>query len=157
MRGPYKLTKLYPRGSYNLESLKSPSLVIFKKHGADLYPCPQYIKPFLHLKSSDYQFGNVYKGITSNLYKNAPISKFDPATPWAAPATYADILMEPFPSLSELDAKYDFWPESGNPFVHDKTAFPIGQRAKAPVLMNGYTNLLALIRLHYRHCNCFQL
>jgi hypothetical protein len=24
-------------------------------------------------------------------------------------------------------------------------------------LMNGYTNLLALIRLHYRHCNCFQL
>jgi hypothetical protein len=140
-RGPYKIPKLYPSGSYDLQSLKSPSLVIIKKHGADLYPCPQYIKPFQHVKSSDYQFGNIHKGITSNPYKNASISEFNPARPWAAPAAYADVTMEPFPSISELDAEYDSWPESGNPFIHDKTAFSSGQTTKAPVLTNGYTNL----------------
>jgi hypothetical protein len=84
-RGPYKIIKLYPSGSYNLQSNKSlPLVVIIKKHGADLYPCPQYIKPFPHMKSSNYQFGNIHKGVTLNPYKNAAISKFDPATPWAA-------------------------------------------------------------------------
>jgi hypothetical protein len=120
---------------------KSPSLVIIKKHGADLYPCPQYIKPFPHLKSSDYQFGNIHKGITPNPYENATISAFDPAKPWAAPAAFADIIMEPFPSTAEMDAKYDSWPESGNPFIHDETAFTSGQAHKAPALANGYTKL----------------
>jgi hypothetical protein len=124
-----------------LQSLKSPSLVIIKKHGADLYPCPQYIKPFPHVSSSDYQFGNIHKGITSNPYENASISEFNPTKPWAAPAAYADVTIEPFSSISELDAEYDSWPESGNPFLHDETAFSSGQTPKAPVLTNGYTNL----------------
>jgi hypothetical protein len=124
-----------------LKSIKSPSQVIIKKHGADIYPCPQYIKPFPHVKSSDYQFGNIHKGITSNPYENASISDFQPAKPWAAPAAYADITMEPFPSLSELDAEYDSWPESGNPFIRNETAFTSGQSPKAPALTNGYTNL----------------
>jgi hypothetical protein len=51
-QGPYKIAKLYPSGSYDLQSLKSPSLVSIKKHAADLYPCPQYIKPFLHASIS---------------------------------------------------------------------------------------------------------
>jgi hypothetical protein len=58
-----------------------------------------------------------------NPYENASISEFEPARPWAAPAAYTDIVMEPFPMLSELDAKYDSWPEVGKPFLHDKTAF----------------------------------
>jgi hypothetical protein len=140
-RGPYKIVKLYPSGSYDLQSSKSPSLVLIKKHGADLYPCPQYIKPFPHVKSSDYNFGNIHKGITPNPYENAAISAFDPAKPWAAPAAYADVLIEPFPSISEMDAEYDSWPESGNPFSHDETAFTCGQGNKAPVLTTGYTNL----------------
>jgi hypothetical protein len=93
------------------------------------------------VKSSDYQFGNIHKGIASNPYENASISEFNSATPWAAPAAYADIKMEPFPSLSELDAEYDSWPESGNPFLHDETAFNGGQLKKAPVLTNGYINI----------------
>jgi hypothetical protein len=32
-RGPYKITKVYPSGSYDLQSLKLPSQVIIKKHG----------------------------------------------------------------------------------------------------------------------------
>jgi hypothetical protein len=140
-RGPYTITKLYPSGSYDLQSVKSPSHVIIKKHGADLYPCPQYIKPFPHVKSSDYNFGNIHKGIASNPYENASISEFEPAKPWAAPAAYADLVMEPFPTLSELDAEYDSWPESGNPFHHEETAFAGGQRHKAPGLTTGHTNL----------------
>jgi hypothetical protein len=60
-RGPYKITKLYPSGSYDLKLLRSPSQVVIKKHGADLYPCPQLIKPYPHVRSSDYQFGNLHK------------------------------------------------------------------------------------------------
>ncbi len=44
---PYKITKLYPSGSYDQQSLRSPLHVIIKKHGADLYPSPQLIKPLL--------------------------------------------------------------------------------------------------------------
>jgi hypothetical protein len=127
-----------------LQSTRSPSQLTIKKHGTDLYPCPQYIKPFPHVKSSDYQFGNIHKGITSHPYQNAAISEFNPATPWAAPAAYADLVMEPFPSLTELDAGYDSWPESGNPFLHDETAFPCGLRHKAPIPTTGYTNLASL-------------
>jgi hypothetical protein len=91
------------------------------------------------VKSSDYQFGNIHKGITSNPYKNASISEFNPAKPWAA---YADVTMEPFLSISELDAEYDSWLESGNPFLHDKTACSSGQIPKGPPLLtNRYTNL----------------
>jgi hypothetical protein len=78
-QGPYKIINLYPSSSYDLKSTKSPSQV----------------------KSSEYQFGTIHKSITSNLYQNAAISKFNPAKPWAAPAAYADLLMEPFPSISE--------------------------------------------------------
>jgi hypothetical protein len=140
-RGPYKVTKTYSSGSYDLQSIKSPSQVIIKKHGADIYPCPQYIKPFQHVKSSDYQFGNIHKGIASNPYENASISEFTPATPWAAPAAYAEIIMEPFPTLHEMDAEYDSWPESGSPFNHEETAFHNRQHNKAPVPANGNTNL----------------
>jgi hypothetical protein len=141
MRGPYKIDMLYPSGSYDLQSIKSPTLVIIKKHGVDLYPCPQYIKPFPHVKSSDYQFGNIHKVITSNPYENASISKFHPAKPWEVLAAYADVTMESFPLLSQLDAKYDSWPESRNPFLHNKTTFTSGQNTQAPVLSNGYTKL----------------
>jgi hypothetical protein len=126
-----------------LQSIKSPSQVIIKKHGADLYPCPQLIKPFPHVKSSDYQFGNINKGITTNPYENASISDFQPATPWAAPAAFADLIMEPFPTLSEMDAEYDSWPESGNPFLHEETAFAAGHKNKAPVLTTGYTKVIS--------------
>jgi hypothetical protein len=62
-RGPYTVTRLYPSGSYDLTSMKSLSQVIIKKHGGDLYPCPQIIKPFPYVKSSDYEFSNLHKGI----------------------------------------------------------------------------------------------
>jgi hypothetical protein len=110
------------------------------------------------VKSSDYHFGNIDKGITPNPYENASISDFQPANPWTAPAAYADIIMEPFPTLSQMDAEYDSWPESGNPFSHDETAFASGQRNKAPVSTTGYQTLLALIKLQHsrHHCNCYQ-
>jgi hypothetical protein len=46
--------------------------------------------------------------------------------------------MEPFPTISELDAEYDSWPESGNPFAHEETAF---SGKKAPATTIGYTNM----------------
>jgi hypothetical protein len=113
---------------------------MIKTHRADLYPCPQLIKPFPLVKSSEYQFGNIHKGVTPNPYENASISNFQPPTPWAALAASAYLTMEPFPSLSQMDAKFDSWPESGNPFVHAETSFSGGQRNRAPVL-TAYTNI----------------
>jgi hypothetical protein len=145
-QGPHnKVTKLTqmmaamicnPSNHHHTSSLKA--------HSIDLYPCPELLKPFPHLKSSDYQFGNINKvGITPNPYKFASISDFQPTTPWTAPAAYTDIVMELSPSLTQMDVKYGSWPKSGNPFTHVETAFATGHKHKAPTLTNGYTNIVS--------------
>lgn len=136
-RGPYKVVKLHPSGSYDLQSMHSPNQVEIKKHGSDLYSCPQIIQPHTHVKSSDHLFGNFHKGISAHPYENASIQGFKPASPWAAPAAFADVTMEPFPTVEELDAEYDSWPESGNPFQHEEDSFSGGQNSQTPAMATG--------------------
>ena len=136
-RGPYKITKLYPSGSYDLKLLRSPSQVVIKTHGADLYPCPQLIKPYPHVRSSDYQFGNLHKGIASNPYDNASISEFEPASPWAAPAAFADVIMEPFPTISELDAEITLGLSRATHSRTRKQPFPEDSEKRHPLRRSG--------------------
>jgi hypothetical protein len=81
-------------------------------------PTVRTVARALHFSSWKYSTCHLGHSNTQphpNLYENTSISKFKPSTPWAAPAAYADLIMEPFPTLSQMDAKYDSWPESGNP------------------------------------------
>jgi hypothetical protein len=118
-RGPYKVIKSYPSGSYEIELLKSKATI--KKHGSDLFLSPLVIHPYEPLQQSDRAFGELDKKLSDNPYAVADIDGFVPSQPWAAPAALATVREAElgamnFPTVEELDADYDSWPESGNPF-----------------------------------------
>jgi hypothetical protein len=82
------------------------------------------IHPYETLQQSDQAFGkldNLDKKLSDNSYTVADIDGFTPSQPWAAPAAFAQIREAEFraikfPTVEELDADYDSWPKSGNPF-----------------------------------------
>jgi hypothetical protein len=57
---------------------------------------------------------------------------YEPSQPWSAPAAAVRLNLAlldeipPFPTLQELDNKFDGWPESGNPFVDREVLTPAG-------------------------------
>jgi hypothetical protein len=123
-RGPYKVVKEFKSGSYELQLLSGKSKAIIKKHGSDLYRSPESLIPHKQLKSSDHAFSEFNKPVVDSPYENAGLDKFIPSQPWAAPSALAIIqetptTMESFPTVEEMDADYDSWPESGNPFTND--------------------------------------
>jgi hypothetical protein len=129
-RGPYKIIKVLPSGSYGLKL--QTSNVIIKKHGSDLFLSPKNLIPFEQIQSSDRIFGELDKKLSNNPYAVADIDGFLPSQPWAAPAALACVkeaqhAATPFPTVAEMDATYDSWPESGNPFVTDTESSALGQ------------------------------
>eukprot|EP00978_Attheya_sp_CCMP212_P018369 scaffold50185_cov30-Attheya_sp.AAC.1 len=123
-RGPYKVVQEFKSGSYELQLLSGKSKAIIKKHGSDLYRSPESLIPHKHLKSSDYAFSEFNKPVMDSPYENAGLDKFIPSQPWAAPSALALIeetptTMDSFPTVEEMDADYDSWPESGNPFTNN--------------------------------------
>jgi hypothetical protein len=96
--------------------------VTIKKHGSDLFLSPKTLIPFEQLQTSDHIFGKLDKKLSTNPYAIADIEGFTPSKPWTAPAALANIKeakdeAQTFPTVTEMDATYDSWPESGNPFI----------------------------------------
>jgi hypothetical protein len=124
-RGPYKIVKLHPSGSYDLVSIASKSNTTIKKHGSELILCPKTLIPHQPIISSDQIYSEFNQKIIDNPFSQAYIKGYNPTKPWEAaaaalselcvPDTFIDI--QHFPSIEELDATYDSWPESGNPFT----------------------------------------
>ena len=120
---PYKIIKCYSSGSYDLQLLKTGSVV--KKNGYDLYLSPQTIQPIQLLESSDTIYGSLNKKMVSDPYETAHIQNYIPIQSWkniSAPAAATQLLLssvslvEPFPSVAQLNEEFDSWPESTNPF-----------------------------------------
>ena len=70
---------------------------------------------------SDENFSNLNKNVVDSPYNIAGLKKFNPATPWAASAALTDMAtaelkVDTFPTVQEMDDQYDSWLESGNPF-----------------------------------------
>jgi hypothetical protein len=121
-RGPYKIIKVLPSGSYGLKLHTSD--VIIKKHRSDLFLSPKKLFPFEQLQTSDRLFGKLDKPLSKNPYAISDIDGFPPSQPWTAPAALASVkeardAATLFPTVAEMDATYDSWPESGNPFTTD--------------------------------------
>jgi hypothetical protein len=131
-RGPYKIVKDYKSGSYELQPTVGRSRATIKKHGSDLYLSPQSLIPHRPTKSSDLNFGDLHKKTISQPYKIVGLEGYEPLQPWSAPATAVRLNLAlldeipPFPTLQELDNKFDGWPESGNPFVDREVLTPAG-------------------------------
>jgi hypothetical protein len=123
-RGPYKIIKAHPSGSYDLKLTSSNSTSIIKKHGSELILCPKHLIPHPPSSSSDQIYSELNKKIINNPFSRAFIEGYTPTKPWeTAPAALSQISIseetsiQKFPSVEELDAEYDSWPESGNPFI----------------------------------------
>jgi hypothetical protein len=125
-RGPYKIIKTHPSGSYDLKLTTSQSSSIIKKHGSELILCPKHLIPHQPLHSSDQIYSEINKKIIKNPFSRAFIEGYTPTKPWEAAAaamlqisqsTEDSSIIPEFPPVEQLDAKYDSWPESGNPFT----------------------------------------
>ena len=122
-RGPYKIVKVHPNGSYDLELLKTGNII--KKHGSELYLSPQLIKPLEPLNSSDKIYGDINKKTIDDPFNIVRIKNYSPVQPWknTAPAASSQLHpipkanIESFPTVSQLDDEFDSWPESHNPFA----------------------------------------
>ena len=90
-----------------------------KKHGMNLYLSPQIIYPYKNIEFSDTTFGKLNKDLSHHPYKNASIDAFIPLKPWAAPAAFATIENDVFPTVQEMDNEFDQWQgQSSNPFTY---------------------------------------
>ena len=133
-RGPYKIIKLWPSGSYTLQNSTGTTI---KKHGSDLYLCPKELIPFNPINTSDRNFSELNKKMVSNPYEKIRIDGYSPSQPWCAPAAYAKLeKMDPiqyptFPTVEELDNEIDNWPDSVNPFIPSDPT-PIQQNNTVP-------------------------
>jgi hypothetical protein len=128
-RGPYKIVRSYPSGSYELQLLSNTKAATIKKHGSDLYLSPKKLIPHSPTHSSDQLFADTNKAMDSQPYKLAGLDGYNPAQPWKEPTAQAQLskISQPapqFPMLAELDKDYDGWPENTNPFVSKESSEP---------------------------------
>jgi hypothetical protein len=121
-RGPYKIIRSYPSGSYELQATSNPQATTIKKHGSDLYLSPTTLIPHSPTQLSDQLFPDLNKEMTKQPYKLAGLEGYEPAKPWAKTiataqmSTLASQENHPFLSLAGLDNDYDGWPDEVNPF-----------------------------------------
>ena len=108
-RGPYRVSKVFGSGSYELTPLKGGKLV--KKHGSSITMCPKEIDPYRPLSTSDLQFANLNKKLSKDRFQHAHIKDDDKSVfPWHAKAQYSDIIIQDFPTVKDLDDEIDGWP-----------------------------------------------
>ena len=144
-RGPYKIIKTHPSGSYDLQLASSKSTVIIKKHGSELILCPKHLVPHKPIESSDSIYCELNKSIIPNPFSQASITGYKSAQPSTSsiqpPETSEESSHLPFPTVAELDNLYDSWPESGNPFtptiISDNTAPSHKQPAPLVTLLDS--------------------
>ena len=155
-RGPYKIIKVHPSGSYDLNLTKPTSKSIIKKHGSELILCPKHLIPHIPISSSDHIYSELNKKIIPNPFSDAHIQGYIPAQPWqssSAAAAYAmvntnssDDKVPLFPSVSDMDNEIDSWPELSNPFTHTDASEelistnPITSPNRKKSVSNDYTN-----------------
>ena len=134
-RGPYKIIKSHPSGSYDLTLVNhKTSNAVIKKHGSDLILCPKVLQPHRPIQSSDQIYSETNKSIIPNPFSEIHIDGYNPANPWKVSEKVSSQLLninnnhedhmlnDHFPTVQEMDDEFDSWPESGNPFKHTESA-----------------------------------
>jgi hypothetical protein len=102
--GPWHVTASLHGRSYSLEHCHNTARKE-KKHAADLAPYPAELIPFEPLDGADTRYGQLYKPIGANPFKEAGIKGFIPPSPFKVPVNFIDIgdvAVFPWPTLAEL-------------------------------------------------------
>ncbi len=84
-----------------------------KKHASDLSPYPVELIPFQPVDGADTRYGQLYKPISANPFKEAGLKGFDPIQPYKV-STYFAITSQcaafHWPSLLELNDEFAPFP-----------------------------------------------
>jgi hypothetical protein len=88
--GPWRIVESLKGASYAIEHCLKPSRRE-KKHASDLTPYPPELIPFQPVNGSDNWYGQLYKPISANPFKEAGLKGFDPPAPFRAPASFIDV------------------------------------------------------------------
>ncbi len=110
--GPWKIIEPLKDALYAIEHCLTPTGKE-KKHTSDLTPYPLELIPFEPINSTDTQYGQLYKPIGTNPFKEAGVKGFSPPSPFQVAhhclnvGDYKDFHR---PSLAELNDKLDLFP-----------------------------------------------
>jgi hypothetical protein len=88
--GPWRISALLHGGSYSLEHYHNAAWKE-KKHAANLVPYPPELIPFEPVDGADTRYGQLYKPIGANPFKEASIKGFTPPSPFRVPANFIDV------------------------------------------------------------------
>ncbi len=88
--GPWRVIVFLHGGSYSLEHCHNSNRKE-KKHAADLAPYPAELIPFKPLDGADTHYGQLYKPIGANPFKEAGIKGFIPPSPFQISANFIDV------------------------------------------------------------------
>ncbi len=105
--GPWRVSAVLKGTSYKLEHCHDSGRKE-KKHASDLSPYPPKLVPFQPVNGADTRFGQLYKPITTNPFKETGITGFSPIQPYKVAAQLAltnRCLAFHWPSLSKLNDK----------------------------------------------------
>jgi hypothetical protein len=102
--GPWRVTASLHGGSYSLKHCHNAAQKE-KKHAANLAPYPPELIPFEPVDGADMRYGQLYKPIGADPFKEAGIKEFNPPSPFRVPANFIDIgniAAFCWPTLAEL-------------------------------------------------------
>jgi hypothetical protein len=110
--GPWHVLESLHGGSYSLEHCLHPTRKE-KKHASDLMPYPPELVPFKPVDGADTWYGQLYRPIGKNPFKEAGLKGFTPPDPLRISNLLLDIGdFKDFcwPTLSELNDELDPYP-----------------------------------------------
>jgi hypothetical protein len=114
MTGPWRVIEKLAGGLYRIEHCHTKGR-FDKKHASKLSPYPLELVPFEPIDGPDNRFGQIFRPIGANPFKEAGINGYDPASPFRS-ATHFLTPHESeefyWPSLSELNEECQPFPWS---------------------------------------------
>jgi hypothetical protein len=88
--GPWRIVESLKGASYAIEHCQKPSQKE-KKHASDLTPYPPKLIPFEPIDGANNRYGQLYKPIGANPFKEASLKGFEPPTPFRAPQNFINL------------------------------------------------------------------
>jgi hypothetical protein len=110
--GPWHVIESLKGASYAIKHCLKPSRKE-KKHASDLTPYPSKLIPFKPVDGANNCYGQLYKPIGANPFKQAGLKVFKPPTPFCAPQNFINLGDHndfQWPTLAELNNNLDPFP-----------------------------------------------
>ncbi len=102
---PWRIVESLHGGSYSIEHSLHPKQ-IEKKHAADLSPYPAKLISFEPINGADTSYGQLYRPIGANPFKEAGLNRFKPPTPFRVSQNFVNVgnfTNFHWPALSKLN------------------------------------------------------